>query len=283
MSQSEFVIKNGILLYYYGKTKTEVVIPDSVTKIGDNTFQSIQHITSIVIPSSVKRIGFGAFYNCSKLEQIVLPDTIRSIEDNTFEYCINLKNITIPENVTKIGKRAFYQCRSLTSIIIPENVTKIDASAFDGCKNLEYITYHGISFRNEPTNYLFTQTIPLHKIFHAIECNEDILTQSLWPAKLKFSVLWGMFFANPEDDKIFKQIKSKFTEMFRFLINENDSETARKVLETRKLIKKGNIDKLILYAIDKRAIEIQVMLTDYKAKHIGFESDEEIISKKFAL
>ena len=43
---------------------TSIVIPDSVTSIGDKAFQYCSGLTSIVIPDSVTTIGDGAFGNC---------------------------------------------------------------------------------------------------------------------------------------------------------------------------------------------------------------------------
>ena len=87
MDQSIFEIKNGILLYYHDRTQPEVIIPSTVTRIGDNTFQSLPHIQNVIIPDSVKRIGFQAFYQCINLRSITLSRNITCIEKETFAYC----------------------------------------------------------------------------------------------------------------------------------------------------------------------------------------------------
>jgi len=54
-----------------GKTSlTSVIIPTSVTAIGDMAFENCTRLTSITIPSSVTDIGMEAFYNCSGLSLI---------------------------------------------------------------------------------------------------------------------------------------------------------------------------------------------------------------------
>ncbi len=54
-------------LYLNGELITDLVIPDSVTSIGDYAFYDCSSLTSITIPDSVTSIGSSAFYGCSNL------------------------------------------------------------------------------------------------------------------------------------------------------------------------------------------------------------------------
>ena len=54
-------------LYLNGELVTELVIPDSVTSIGDRAFYNCYRLTSVVIPDSVTSIGNSAFSYCSSL------------------------------------------------------------------------------------------------------------------------------------------------------------------------------------------------------------------------
>lgn len=96
--------------------------------------------TKVVIPDSVTSIGNYAFYNCTSLTSISIPDSVKSIEDKAFYNCISLANIELPNSITSIGSWAFYKCTSLTSIEVPDSVTSIDASAFSNCTSLTSIT-----------------------------------------------------------------------------------------------------------------------------------------------
>ena len=51
-------------LYIDGTEVVDVVIPNSVTTIGNYTFEGCSSLTSINIPESVTSIGYRAFYNC---------------------------------------------------------------------------------------------------------------------------------------------------------------------------------------------------------------------------
>ena len=67
------------------KKIAEVVIPDSVTKIGDGAFQYCESLTSVVIPDSVTEIGEEAFEGCTSLTSVVIPDSVTEIGEEAFE------------------------------------------------------------------------------------------------------------------------------------------------------------------------------------------------------
>ena len=57
-------------VYINGELTTDIVIPDSVTSIGDYTFYCCKSLTTITIPDSVTSIGQCAFYNCNNLKYV---------------------------------------------------------------------------------------------------------------------------------------------------------------------------------------------------------------------
>ena len=46
---------------------TNITLPENLTKIGINAFNTCSSLTKIVIPDSVVSIGKYAFYNCKNL------------------------------------------------------------------------------------------------------------------------------------------------------------------------------------------------------------------------
>ena len=50
-------------------------------------------LTEIVIPESVTIIGEAAFLGCDKLTNIVIPKSITSINDNAFDKCTALTTV----------------------------------------------------------------------------------------------------------------------------------------------------------------------------------------------
>ena len=100
----------------------------------------------LVIPDSVTRIGSDAFSGCTGLTSITIPDSVTSIGNSAFWNCTGLTSITIPDSVTSIGNYAFYNCSSLTSI------------TFQGTKAQWNAISKGSSWNDRTGNYTITCT-----------------------------------------------------------------------------------------------------------------------------
>ena len=97
---------------------------------GSYAFFDCTDLKTVVIPSTVTIIGDMAFAGCESLENIVLSPTVTVIGEGAFEICKNLESIVIPSAVTSIGDYAFMLCENLESIVIPESVKEIGEYAF---------------------------------------------------------------------------------------------------------------------------------------------------------
>ncbi len=163
---------------YIGGTKIEgdLVIPDSVTSIGEYVFYYCTDLTSVTIGSGVTNIDSDAFYNCTGLTSIIVKEgnsryiakdnclidtrtatlvlgcktsvipndgSVTRIGEDAFSDCTGLTSVIISDSVTSIGEYAFYYCTGLTSVTIPDSVTSIGWGAFKNCSGLKRIDFNG--------------------------------------------------------------------------------------------------------------------------------------------
>jgi len=119
---------------------TSVVIPNSVTSIGNGAFSNCTGLTTLTIPNSMTSIAYQAFYGCTGLTTLTIPNSVTSIGNYAFYGCTGLTTLTIPNSMTSVGNLAFYGCTGLTTLTIPNSVTSIGDSAFSGCTSLISIT-----------------------------------------------------------------------------------------------------------------------------------------------
>ena len=133
----------GYAKHLYSDETTEItnlIIPNSVTSIGEDAFHNCSALTSVTIPNSVTSIGRSAFSSCSGLTSVSIGNSVTSIGEDAFHNCSALTSVTIPNSVTSIGRWAFSGCSGLTSITIPNSVTSIGSSAFSCCSGLTSVS-----------------------------------------------------------------------------------------------------------------------------------------------
>lgn len=107
----------------------EIILPNTLTFIGESAFSDCQLLKSIVIPNSVKEIWNTAFLECESLDSIVIPSSVDSIEEFTFRGCKSLTHIVLPPNLKKIGDYAFSKS-GLQEIDLPPFLETIGTAAF---------------------------------------------------------------------------------------------------------------------------------------------------------
>ena len=189
---------------------TSVVIPNSVTSIGEYAFRGCSisepvyndncfayfpcgYATEYTIPDGIRQISGAAFYNCSDIISVTMPNSVTSIDMYAFRGCTGLTSVTLPDSLTKIGLHAFINCSGLTSVTIGNLVESIGESAFSHCDNLEAVYYTGtitqwceITFDDNDANPLYYA--------HNLYINNNIVDDLVIPeaiTKIKPYSFWG--------------------------------------------------------------------------------------------
>jgi len=149
------VIKSGVTSIgnYAFQSMGEFEIPislsiaDTVKRIGDSAF-SMCNLDSIVIPDSVTELGEAAFLMSQKATTVKLSKNLKVIPNGAFQMCPAINNVVIPEGVTTIESGAFTYCNALKTITFPSTLRKINSYAFnysDCMTKLDTVYYRGTS------------------------------------------------------------------------------------------------------------------------------------------
>ena len=156
-ANTAFCAEDGVLytkdkkeLLAITSNRTELTIPDSVTRVGSALFFDGQNIVSVTIGA---QCDWGMNLSlCNSLEQITVVDSnpylcakdnVLFSKDGTelivYHSARPGTSYTVPAGTKKIGAQAFGDCQNLTSIVLPDGLTEIDFSGI-GCAYLAEIT-----------------------------------------------------------------------------------------------------------------------------------------------
>jgi hypothetical protein len=183
VGQAQFTLSTNagaITITGYAGPGGTVTIPSTtnglpVVAIGANALQRQSNLTDVIIPDSITNIGQYAFYGCTNLINATIGTNATSIAPFAFYYCLNLKAInvaprnpfystvngvlfdknqtlliqypiglsgsyTVPASVTNIGDYAFDYSPGLTGIILTNGLTSIGMYVFDNCISLTSVS-----------------------------------------------------------------------------------------------------------------------------------------------
>lgn len=138
---------------------SDLIIPESVSSIGQYAFAGCESITSVVIPETVTTIGSNAFMYCTELTDVTIEDSETTLEfgDDVFNdvYILKLylgRNISHNSEITygTFANAPFYYQTDLEELTIGSKVTEIGEKTFAKSKDLTSITCQGLT---PPTIY----------------------------------------------------------------------------------------------------------------------------------
>ena len=138
----------------------ELVIPETVTEIGDSAFSYWQQLETVICYAPLETTGRATFQMNTNLKTAVFMNRIKAIDNYCFDHCPALKTVWWPEgtldyigvqafsncvfetfiaDAKEIREVAFRDCAGLESAHIRGSIAKMELSAFSGCTSLHEI------------------------------------------------------------------------------------------------------------------------------------------------
>ena len=166
--QDEFTIESFTLTAYNGDgiekdgEKGVVIIPDgkNIMAIGERAFADNTKITKVIIPQTVTEIGERAFVGCTNLKEVcfvsdedddytnpkfVSDSELKLIRKYAFKGCESLETLDLRHcKVISVAHEAFANCVKLKNIIKSSAIGTAYDRAFMGCSSLEEIDLSGL-------------------------------------------------------------------------------------------------------------------------------------------
>lgn len=148
-TKTEIQVPDGVTkisgyLCYNNQKVTSVSTPASVKEIGDNAFYGCQGIASIEM-KGVERIGINSFYGVKKTQKVEFPSTLKMIDNLAFATG-EIGEFVLPEGVDSIGYGAFMNSK-IEKINIPGSAKALGSALFYQCPSLSTLTMgEGITY-----------------------------------------------------------------------------------------------------------------------------------------
>lgn len=126
---------------FFDKNYKSVVLPSSLSYIGEAAFAGCDNLTKVVCPENLDSIGNYAFSSCDGLEGVTFNAGIEKIGIGAFAKCAKLKSLdlSVIGSTCNFGKGVFAGCISLESVNMGDQITDIAANMFAGCTMLKTI------------------------------------------------------------------------------------------------------------------------------------------------
>ena len=164
LSEGLVTIDDNAFTQNYNSNFKVLIIPDTVTYIGNGTFSNCSSLQKVILPKNLTYLGENAFssmnwfYNISEYTQAgsVLvkypnpPETVEIAEGITqigseafyssSGTSINPKYITFPSTLLYINNTAFKGCIGITEVNLPEGVISVGENAFYNCSGMTQLT-----------------------------------------------------------------------------------------------------------------------------------------------
>lgn len=141
---------------FAGGVLRKVTFADGVTKSLQGMFMGMTSLEEVVLPESLKTIDQNTFKDCSGLKKL----SVVKSDQETGEYVAAEENVL--DTVETINAGAFNGCSSLETLTL-KNVAKIDSSdtnrTFGGCMSLKKVSVTGVTTTDNTGKTTLSTTI----------------------------------------------------------------------------------------------------------------------------
>jgi hypothetical protein len=159
------------------KTVDTLVVPDGVSRLGDNAFNGATGLTRLTLPRSLMSIGEWACYKCTSLSEVNFSAArgLKEIDSDAFNGTA-LKSLTLPDSLALLGDGAFAHCAALESVTLPRGIRDLRPGVFSDCRRLLTADMSAAAGVTRLPDGLFSQCVGLTsvrlppKLTHVGEC-----------------------------------------------------------------------------------------------------------------
>lgn len=140
IQQSDLYFINGLCRQFGVLVYVDLSEAKGLTEIPAAVFENVSTLKRIILPPTVTVIGDRAFSGCPKLEDVNIPEGVKTIGASAFLRDSLLKAAPLPQSLESVGAIAFMECKSWgPDLVLPKNLVSIGEGAFTYMKSLKNI------------------------------------------------------------------------------------------------------------------------------------------------
>lgn len=258
-------------------------------KINLSVFDSIEYynfactnLNEIVLPNDLDFIPQDSFAECSNLEYINIPQSVNSIGKGSFKNCSNLKSVVLNNSNTSISSEAFSGCISLECIINANDISSIGRNAFSNCNKLIFYdnTEASIYIDNytQNMNYTFSNDTNSNAVGYA-----SIMTNGKEQSSYGYPYKMGIAYLYDENNNLIEQMNLDTNGQFSFS-NLLIGHKYKLVIDGEFAIARSHsfIATKENYGINTKEEALPVITCDFNKDGIITNSDVQILFSKCA-
>lgn len=138
----------GDYAFYGCRMLESLVLPETLTSIGESIFENCTHLKTIEINADIPGIPRYCFYGCRELTKVSFDSETRTAKNSlkvvgvyAFAQCATLEKIDFSgfHNLSQIGEGAFSCDVSLLNVKLPDSLQKINKDCFEFCDSLSIL------------------------------------------------------------------------------------------------------------------------------------------------